>query len=104
MNNSWGDCVQNGIATLQCVPIVFQNVINASLMLAGATAVGFVIWSGVKMINSGGDPKQVQAARQTLTFAIVGLILILLAFFIVNVISVITGVSCITSFGFDNCK
>jgi hypothetical protein len=101
----WNSCLSpEGVATLACVPIVFQNVVNAALMFSGVVAVGFIIWSGIKMINSGGDPKQVQGARQTLTYAIIGLIVILLSFFIVSLVSNIFGVSCIQQFGFDNCK
>ncbi|HSX40231.1 MAG TPA: pilin [Candidatus Saccharimonadales bacterium] len=103
-NGDWGDCVDKGVATIACLPILFQNVINGALLFSGIVALIFIILSGVKLINSGGDPKQVEGARKTLTWAIIGLIVIMLAFFIINVISKITGVTCILKFGFGNCQ
>ena len=99
----WGDCVKDGVATLNCIPILFQNVINGALIFAGVVALFIVIFAGFKFINSGGDPKQVEGARSTLTFALAGLAVVLFSFFIVNLIAYITGAQCITLFGFGNC-
>jgi len=100
----WGDCVQNGVATLACIPIVFNNVVDWAIALAGLTAVFFIIFAGIKFLTSGGDPKQVEGARKTLTYAIIGLIIVFLSFAIIKLIGTITGASCITKpFGFGNC-
>ncbi len=93
-----------GAASFDCVPILFQNIVQGALILAGATALFFILFAGIRFILSGGDPKQVEAARHTLTYAIIGLVLIFSSFFIINVIAYITGVDCITMFGFTNCK
>lgn len=100
----WGSCVENGVATLNCIPIIFKNVLYWAVGLAGITAVFFVIFAGIKFLTSGGDPKQVESAKKTLTFAIIGLIIVLLSFVIISVIAAITNVSCIKEFGFGNCK
>ncbi len=101
----WGSCVENGVATLACLPVVFSNIIDWLLILSGTAAVFFIILSGFKFLTSGGDPKQVEGARKTMTYAIIGLILIILSFFIVKVIGTITGANCIAlPFGFSNCK
>ena len=99
----WGKCVQNGVATLDCIGPLFQNIINAALVFAGVVALFFIIFSGIKFITPSGDPKQVEGARKTLTYAIIGLLVILFSFFIINLISYVTGVSCIKMFGFTNC-
>lgn len=104
---NWGDCLtgQNkDVATLACVPIIFQNVIRATLIFAGVIAVFFIVFSGIKLITSGGDPKQVEGARKTLMWAVIGLIIVLISFFIVNFIAQVTGAHCITTFGFGNCQ
>lgn len=101
---SWETCAPDGVATLRCLPLVLKNVINASLTFCGVVAVVFIIWSGIKLIQSKGDPKQVQGAKQILTYALIGLIVVLLSFTVVNFISVITGTECIQTFGFDSCK
>lgn len=92
-----------GVATLDCIPAVVQNVIFAAFIFAGIIALILIIYSGIKFILSGGDAKQVEGARKTLTYAIIGFILILLSFAILNLISTVTGVSCIQLFGFTNC-
>lgn len=98
------NCIENGVPTLRCIPAVFQNLLQAAFLFAGVTAVIFVIYSGYKFINSHGDPKQIEAAKQTLTYAVFGLLVILLAVLIINLISYFTKVNCIKEFGFSNCQ
>lgn len=100
----WGSCVQNGVATLACIPIVFNNVVDWAIALAGTVAVFFIIFAGFKFLTSGGDPKQVEGARKTLTYAIAGLIVVFLAFVIIKLIGTITGATCINTFGFNTCR
>lgn len=99
-----GNLIPGNIATLNCIGPLFQNIITTLLSLAGVAALFFIIFSGIKFITSGGDPKQVEGARHTLTYAIIGLLVILFSFLIINIISYVTGVNCIKMFGFDNCK
>ncbi len=95
----WGSCVENGVATLRCIPIVFSNIIFWIGGLAAITTVFFIIFAGIKFLNSGGDPKQVEGARKTLTFAIIGFVLILLSFTIIRFIAAFTGTSsCVSPF------
>lgn len=103
-NDIVADCAPNGVATLKCIPAVFQNIVLAALTFSGIVAIFLVIFSGIKFITSRGDAKQIEGARNTLTFAIIGFLLILFSFFIVNIISYVTGARCITVFGFDSCK
>ncbi|HUD44747.1 MAG TPA: hypothetical protein VMR41_04350 [Patescibacteria group bacterium] len=104
--SAWGSikCVDNGVATLDCIPAVFQILVNAALVLAGTTALLFIIWAGIRLIASNGDAKQAEAARKVLTFAILGLIIILLAAAVINLIADFTGVQCIKFFGFQQCR
>ncbi|MEK7559025.1 MAG: pilin [Patescibacteria group bacterium] len=100
----WTDCLSpEGVATLNCIPIVFSNIVNWALILSGTTALFFVIISGTRYIRSGGDQEKIKGARETLTYAIIGLVIILLSFGIINFISYVTNVECIKQFGFGNC-
>jgi uncharacterized membrane protein len=102
----WGDCVDrvtdsegrvSEVATLRCIPVVFHNVISAFLMFVGAVAIFMIIFSAIKLIQSGGDPKQIQAARQIMTYAIIGAILVLSSFAIIYFIGFVTkSTDCIT--------
>lgn len=104
LSMDWGDCVQEGVATLACVPIIFRNVITWALIVAGILALFYLIYGGIRYIRSGGDQEKVKGARETLTYALIGLIIIVLSFGIINFIAAITGATCITQFGFGNCK
>lgn len=97
-------CIIDNIPTLQCVIPLFQNIVFWAIALSGITAVIFIIFAGIKFITSRGDAKQVEGARKTLTFAIIGLILVLSAFLIIVLIGNITGVTCIQQFGFSTCQ
>lgn len=101
----WSTCVSTGtdIATLRCLPVVYGQLVNAALMFAGSFAVCFIVFAGFKLINSGGNPEKVKSAKGTLTMAIVGLVVVIMSFFVINVISYFTGVECIKTVGFDNC-
>lgn len=105
---NWGKCVDaNGVASLTCIPIVFTNVIQGALMFVGSVAVILLIYAGIRFVMSGGDPKQVQNARSIITYAIIGLVLVLSSFAIIYFISYLTGTTCITMFaqlGFASCK
>lgn len=93
----------NDVASINCIPFIIQNVIFWLLVFAGTAALVLLIIGGIKFITSGGDPKQTEGARKTLTFAILGLVLILLSFAILRFIAQTTGLKCITKFGFSQC-
>ena len=94
-------CVQDGVATLRCIPAVFKNVVAALLFFVGIVAAFYIVWAGIKFINSGGDAKQTAEARKIMTFAILGVILVLLSFAIIYFVSFATRTDCITKMGFN---
>lgn len=95
----WGSCLIQGVATLQCVPIIFVNVLNFLFMVAGTVAVFVIIISGLRLIMAAGDAKKLDTARHVLTYAILGLLIILFSEIILNIIATVTGVRCLLVFG-----
>lgn len=87
-------CFKGGIATLKCVPLIFQNIIDAFIVFGGAVAVLYLVLSGIKFITSGGDQIKVAEAKKSMTFAVVGLLIVLLAFFVIKVLTKILGADC----------
>lgn len=59
-------------------------IVNTMLFILGILAVIMIIFSGVKYVTSAGDASRVKSAKDTLTYAIVGLIVAILAYSIVN--------------------
>lgn len=85
-------CLEGDVATLACIPALIKNIITAALTFAGVIALVLLIYAGAMYILSKGDPQKVESAKKTFTWAIVGLLIILLSFFIVGMISYLTGV------------
>lgn len=71
---------------------IFQTITNVLLFIIGAIAVIMLVIGGVRYTTSGGNSEQVTAAKNTIMYAIIGIIVAILAFAIVNfVISSLVG-------------
>jgi len=100
-------CGTGQTPTLDCIFPMIANIIYWAIMLAFVVAVFLIIYAGIRLTTSGGDSKAVMTARNTLIFAIAGLVLILVSFFILNFIGYVTGVACIdpsTPLSFSACS
>lgn len=62
----------------------FKKVTNTILYIVGIIAVIMLIIGGIKYVVSGGDSKKVTDAKNTILYAIIGLIIAFLAYAIVN--------------------
>lgn len=49
------------------------------VLLVGGIAVLFIIWAGIQYVTSSGNKDRAEQAKQTLTYAVLGLIVIVLA-------------------------
>lgn len=59
--------------------------------LAGILSVFFIIFAGIKFITGAGDDKKMQNAKDTLTYAIIGLSVTALAFVILQIVQYLVG-------------
>ena len=82
--------VPTGIKRLSELNNPEQKVIQTALeflLIAGIiVALFFIIYAGIQWTMSGGDKQKLQTARNRLVFSIIGLVVILLSLFIVNLI------------------
>ena len=62
----------------------FKQITNTILYIVGIIAVIMLIIGGVKYVLSGGDSKKVTDAKNTVLYAIIGLVIAFLAYAIVN--------------------
>ena len=60
-------------------PSYLETLTNVFIYAGGVVAVAFLIFGGVKYVNSAGDAARVQSAKNTIVYAIVGLIVVALA-------------------------
>ena len=71
---------------------LIRQIINIFSVIVGIVAVIMIIIGGLKYITSGGDSGNVTGAKNTILYAIIGLIIVALAQFIVRfVLSKTTG-------------
>jgi hypothetical protein len=62
----------------------FRNIVNIALYIIGAVSVLMLIYGGIRYTVSGGDTSAVTAAKNTILYAIIGIVVALLAYAIVN--------------------
>lgn len=65
---------------------LIQWAVTVFMVLAVIVALFFLVYGGISFITSGGDKQKVMQARLKLTYAVVGLIIIFLSFFIINLV------------------
>lgn len=67
--------------------------LKIAFVLAGLILLFFFILGGIGMISSAGknDPKTTEQAKQTITSAVVGFIVVLISYWIVKLIGLIIG-------------
>ena len=71
---------------------VFTRITNTILFAVGIISVVMLIYGGLRYIISGGDSKKVTDAKNTIMYAIIGLLIAILSYAIVNfVISAVGG-------------
>ena len=78
-------------AKLSDLTIVFGNIISFLAPIAAVAFLVMLIVGGFQFLTSGGDAKAVGAARTTLTYAIIGIILVVASWLILLIIGNITG-------------
>ena len=63
---------------------VFETISNVLLFIIGAVAVIMLIIGGIKYTVSGGDQNAVQSAKNTILYAVVGIVVAILAYAVVR--------------------
>lgn len=63
---------------------IIKTIINIVSVIVGVVAVIMIVFGGLKYITSGGDSSNVSSAKNTIIYAIIGLVIVALAQFIVR--------------------
>ncbi len=61
-----------------------KNIVNILLYILGAIAVIMIVIGGIKYTTSNGDSSQITSAKNTILYAVIGLIVAIMAYAIVN--------------------
>lgn len=78
---------QSEIAQSQTVGDLILSVIRILIGLLMAVTVLFIILGGYQFVTSAGNEEQAKRGRRTLTYAIIGLVVVILSYVIVNTVS-----------------
>lgn len=85
-----------GIGTYT-ISTLLSTAVTILFIVAIVLTLFFLIYAGIDMITAGGEKQKVVNARNKLTFAVVGLIIVFLSYFIVNLIGTILGVNLLST-------
>ena len=71
---------------------IVTGLIMLALGFAGLLFFAMLVIGGIRYISAGGDEKAVTSARQTLTSAFIGLIIVVASFLVANIIFVLLNI------------
>jgi TRAP-type C4-dicarboxylate transport system permease small subunit len=71
---------------------LIQRITNIVVDLAFVTVLIVLFWGGIKYLASGGDPKNIEEANRIVTWALLGIVFLALAFLILRLVEAFTGV------------
>jgi len=81
----WGAAARAGDpAEFKDLEFVFAQILSVTLAAGGLVAFVYLLIGGFKYITASGDEKQVMAAQNTITYAFLGLLVVILSWLILN--------------------
>lgn len=75
------------------ITTIIHNIINTILFILGAVSVIMIIIGGFKYVVSGGDQAGITSAKNTILYAVVGLVVAFASFAIVSLVVTLFSVS-----------
>lgn len=82
-------CMVDGVPTLKCFEVVFGNILfMASGLIILVLFIMFVVGS-FNYLTSLGNPEKIKKAQGTLKYALVGFIIFICSFLILNIIDIL---------------
>jgi hypothetical protein len=80
------------VATIQGIECIFKNVSKTIVPFAGLAVFITLIAGSLQLLTSAGNPKTVEKAWKTITFAVIGIVVIVGIWFVLTLIKTITGI------------
>ena len=76
--------------------LLISNFIGAATMVAGILLIGYLIFGAITYITAGGDDKVIIKAKNMMTNAAIGLIIVVLATTVVAIIGTVLNIPILT--------
>jgi hypothetical protein len=88
--DTWTGQVSTTLPTT--IDAVINRLIPLLIALSGLVLLVMLIWGGFQMLTAGTNPEAAEAGKKTLTAAIFGFVVIITAFWIVQILEIIFGI------------
>lgn len=82
----FGRTMPSSPSTVPTISVIVDNILGYLFPIAGIICVIFIIQGGYMWIISAGDPDRIKQAQGTLTWAVLGLIFVMLIYAILEII------------------
>lgn len=73
--------------SLACAAQIVSNLVSLTLTFLGLVTLVFLLWGAIRFVISSGDPKAITSAQNTMTYAIIGAVVVLGSFILVNIVT-----------------
>ena len=77
---------------------VFRHVVQISVAGAFIALAVILVIAGIKFLTSGGEPKAIESARNTVTWALLGILFMAIAWLVLQLIAAFTGIQALPVF------
>lgn len=71
---------------------IVSALVPSLFVLAGFALLLYLVWGGFTLMTSGGDPKAIEGAKQKITHAVIGFVIVITAFWLVQLLGQILGI------------
>ena len=93
MTPAYAYTIDNPVPQFTSIGGVFGHLLPNLLAAAGLLTFLYLILGGFKYLTAGGDEKAVTSAKDMLTNAIIGLIIIFASWWIMHIVEIIFGIT-----------
>lgn len=80
-----------GLGSFPDLNTLVNALLPAILSIAGLLLFAFLIFGGIRYLTSGGDEKAVGAAKKIITNALLGMLIVFVAFWLIRIMETILG-------------
>lgn len=87
-----GQRIQGPLVGIEKVADIVNKIVSFLIPLAAVILFIVLVWGGINLIFSEGNPEKIKSARGKITAGVIGFLLLLFAYLIVKVISSIFGI------------
>ena len=74
---------------------IVSSLVPYLFVIAGLLLLLYLIFGGFSLLTSRGDPKAVASARERITFALIGFVIVFVSYWIVQIVGQILGIQAV---------